>query len=86
MIKFSCSKCGEHFAVEDDKGGKRGKCLCGNIIDIPDIKSGLLGGIRSQIISDIKADVMKDICKEEGREVDPEEVNINFNINFKSSE
>ena len=50
MIKFSCSKCGEHFSVEDDKGGKRGRCPCGNIIDIPNIESGFLGGIMSNLV------------------------------------
>ena len=84
MIKFSCSKCGEHFSVEDDKGGKRGRCPCGNIIDIPNIESGFLGGIMSNLVENIKSDIMKDLSAEEGREVNPEDVNINFK--FESSE
>jgi hypothetical protein len=35
MIEVHCEKCGKRFLVKDDMQGKRGKCPCGNAINIP---------------------------------------------------
>ena len=36
MIRFTCSQCGKHFKVEEGFAGKKGRCPCGNYIDIPE--------------------------------------------------
>lgn len=35
MIQGSCPECGKLFKVNDDKGGKQGKCKCGAVITMP---------------------------------------------------
>lgn len=37
-IEFRCPKCGKRFTVKDEAGGKRGKCPCGAVINIPSMK------------------------------------------------
>ena len=36
MIRFTCSQCGKRFKVEEGFAGKKGRCICGNHIDIPE--------------------------------------------------
>ncbi len=36
MIKFACSKCGKHIAVDDKHAGKKAKCPgCGEAVVVP---------------------------------------------------
>ncbi len=37
MIRFFCKNCGKRFKVNDQLSGKRGRCPCGNRIEIPTI-------------------------------------------------
>jgi hypothetical protein len=37
LIRFTCSQCGKHLKVEERFAGKKGRCTCGNHIDIPEI-------------------------------------------------
>lgn len=34
-IKFKCEKCGARFQVDDSKAGKKAKCPCGNVFEVP---------------------------------------------------
>ena len=36
LIRFTCSQCGKSFKVEERFAGKKGRCPCGNNIDIPE--------------------------------------------------
>ena len=40
-IRFTCSKCGKHFKVDERSAGKKGRCPCGNNIHIPEGKQTL---------------------------------------------
>jgi predicted RNA-binding Zn-ribbon protein involved in translation (DUF1610 family) len=35
MIKFNCSQCGRAISVSDSAAGRKGKCGCGAILDVP---------------------------------------------------
>ena len=35
-IRFKCPNCGKRYAVKDELQGKRGKCSCGMVIEIPE--------------------------------------------------
>ncbi|HET6249471.1 MAG TPA: hypothetical protein VFE47_17400 [Tepidisphaeraceae bacterium] len=35
MIEFSCTSCGKRYKLEDQMGGKRAKCKCGNVLLVP---------------------------------------------------
>lgn len=37
MIDFRCTSCGKSHSVKDDFAGKRGKCVCGNIMVVPEL-------------------------------------------------
>ena len=37
-IRFKCNQCNKVFGVRDEDAGKKGKCSCGAILDIPSKK------------------------------------------------
>jgi hypothetical protein len=35
MIEFSCASCGKRYKLEDHMAGKRAKCKCGSVLQVP---------------------------------------------------
>jgi hypothetical protein len=66
-IKFNCPKCGKRFAVKDESAGKRGKCSCGAVLEIPSTKVSTLE--LSENGAAICAKCLKSIKKGESREI-----------------
>ncbi len=53
-IQFSCPQCGKNFTVPDDQGGKKGKCSCGALMEIPipQVASAMSDGMRDLLPMD----------------------------------
>jgi multisubunit Na+/H+ antiporter MnhB subunit len=66
-IKFNCPKCGKRFTVKDESAGKRGKCSCGAVLEIPSTKVSTLELSGNGVA--ICAKCLKSIKKGESREI-----------------